>query len=107
MAKRGFPEVATVEGTDTPLGFRTLTVSTTAVGFGDASGGIPDGTRWIKFTVVAQPVRFRDDGTNPTAAVGYAMAAAYAEDYTADDLTKAKFIRSGGTDSTVEFRCYG
>lgn len=50
---------------DTPLGYTQITVSTTAVGLGT----IPPSARWAMI-LVSDEIRWRDDGTNPTASVG-------------------------------------
>jgi hypothetical protein len=43
--------------------------------FGSAAGaGIPNGTQRILIQCAAQAIRWRDDGTAPTAAVGYPLA---------------------------------
>lgn len=53
-----------------PLGFCPLSVSGTAVAISTCSGGVPPKTTWVAISVEAQAVRWRDDGTNPTATVG-------------------------------------
>ena len=53
-----------------PLGYRQLDVSTTAVSLSDATGGIPSGACRAVVNVEANSIRWRDDGTDPTASVG-------------------------------------
>lgn len=49
-----------------PLGF----VQMTSLGSAIALADIPDGAQRAHITVEAQNVRLRDDGTNPTTAIG-------------------------------------
>lgn len=49
-----------------PLGYQQVAVSTTAVGLTLPSGVV----RMAVITVEDNPIRFRDDGTNPSSTVG-------------------------------------
>lgn len=86
-----------------PLKFESVTVSTTAIALN------PPTTDWVDYTIISvetNGVRWRDDGTDPTAAVGHPEAAA-ARLYYEGDPKKIKFIRSGGADATLRVSYYG
>jgi hypothetical protein len=53
-----------------PLGYRQLAVSTSSVALASATGGIPHGATRAVVDVEANDIRWRDDGTAPTASVG-------------------------------------
>ena len=86
-----------------PKGYQQLTVSTTAVGL-----TVPVGATRAVVKVIAQPVRYRDDGTAPTSAAGYPLVAN--ETFEVDGISTlgaAKFIRSAASDATLEILYYG
>lgn len=56
--------------TTKPLGYRQIAVSTSAVALASATGGIPKGAQRAVIDVEANDIRWRDDGTAPTASVG-------------------------------------
>jgi hypothetical protein len=63
-------------GTVTPLGFETITVSSTAIGFTTASISPAGRSASVAVGYVATgAIRYRDDGVDPTAAVGMPIAA--------------------------------
>lgn len=53
---------------------------------------IPDGTALILVTPETQAVRWRADGTNPTASVGYPLAVGVEARFTLKQLSALKFI---------------
>lgn len=53
---------------------------------------IPSGCTMALIQPEAQAVRWRDDGTDPTASVGYPLAVGTELQYTAAQLSKVKFI---------------
>lgn len=57
-------------GYDKPLGYSQI-LCATATGLGT----VPDGTKMAVIIPETQNVRFRDDGTNPTASVGMLLTA--------------------------------
>ena len=62
-------------GTLIPMGFETITVSSTAVGF--TAGTIRSGTSVATYAVgyvAADNIRYRDDAVDPTASVGMLVA---------------------------------
>lgn len=55
---------------------------------------VPRGAKWALIVPTAQAVRWRDDGTAPTASAGMPLAADSYFNYTASDLSKIKFIEA-------------
>lgn len=77
--------------TVTPLGFQSLSVGSTAVGL-----TVPAGATMARVNVGTGTVLYRDDGTAPTATVGFPVAGVQSFDY-AGDLSAIKFIASSTT----------
>lgn len=79
--------------------FEALAVSTTAVGFTAATY---DDARTAICTVEGAVVRFRSDGTDPTATVGFILKPGdVLELESPDELRKTKFISKDGATATV------
>lgn len=70
----------------TPLGYQQITSDSAATGL-----TVPSGAKEAVITIEAQAVRYRDDGTNPTATVGQPLAVGATLDYTGT-LSAIKFI---------------
>lgn len=70
-------KVETVAGTDTPKGYQQITTVSASVGL-----TVPDGCRWALIRAETQNVRWRDDGTPPTATVGTELLVGEALGYT-------------------------
>lgn len=86
-----------------PLGYQQVTVADTAIGL-----TVPANTIRAVVGVEAQPLRYRDDGTNPSATVGFLLAAgAIVELNNKEAIAKFKAIRSGGTSATLNVLYYG
>lgn len=91
------------------IGHEQLTVSTTAVGLTPPTGLRP---RHALISIQTNAIRWRADGTDPTASIGIPKAAATEIDLTdpmgdyAGFLSKAKFIRSGGADATLDIQYF-
>jgi len=83
----------------TPLGFQQVAVSSSAVGFTP-----PTGAKWCLFAVESNAVRWRDDGTNPTASVGFPADSGERIAYSGT-LTAIKFIRQSA-DATLDVACF-
>lgn len=84
-----------------PRGYQQLTVSSTAV-----SLTIPAGKR-VTFALVrcsTANVRYRDDGTDPTATVGEPLLAGEVLEYDAN-VAAVKFIRQSA-DATLDISYY-
>lgn len=88
--------------------FETITVSNVAIGFTaskilqNESGGFKRRCTKALFTVETNSIRFRMDGTAPTATVGHLMAAGDSFLVTGDvNIPNMKLIRQGGADGTV------
>jgi hypothetical protein len=58
-----------------PLGYCQLTTLDSATNFSACSGGVPAGANVAWISVGSQAIRYRDDGTSPTASVGFPIAA--------------------------------
>lgn len=90
------------------IGFEALTVSTAAVALTGVSGSRP--TK-VRIHVLTADVRFRADGTDPTATVGTLARAGSTIDQLEHDwrqwIENVKFIRTGGADATLEVEYFG
>jgi hypothetical protein len=89
--------------------FFSLTVSTTAVTIPNAALN-PAGQLQINhcsLTLETAQVRYRWDGTAPTAAVGQLLAVGGSimiESH--EDASRIQFIRQGGSDGTIQGHCW-
>lgn len=84
-----------------PKGYQQLVVSSTAVGL-----TVPAGASRAVIRCEAQPIRFRDDGTNPTSSVGFPKVATNEFELFGNAMRAARFIRSGASDATLEVLYY-
>jgi hypothetical protein len=75
------------------LGYTQVTVLTSAVGVGT----IPAGTENVLLQAETQDVRYRDDGTPPTAAIGMILAAKTMYSFTVAEIARMSFIESAAT----------
>lgn len=92
-------------GLNSPLravGFESVTVGETAVGL-----TIPASAEMAMGVLETSPVRYRDDGTNPTATVGVLVATGSTVVICSRSLTPIKFIRSDASDGTLQVMYYG
>jgi hypothetical protein len=78
---------------DRPLGYFQLTGIAAATRLG-AVTVIPSGTSLVVMRAEAQVVRYRDDGTNPTATVGMRMPIDQEIRYTGDNPGELRFIET-------------
>jgi len=83
--------------TVTPLGNCQLTSLAAATGLASCSGGIPATSTTAQIQCESQAVRFRDDGTNPTASVGQPLLVGQPMLYKPSDLTLIKFIQQAAS----------
>ncbi len=68
---------------------------------------VPAGTVVALITTEAQAVRWRDDGTDPTAAIGYPLPTSAELQYTAvKSIANLKFIQQAAT-ATLNIAYYG
>lgn len=86
--------------TITPLGFDSLAVGSTAV-----SLTVPTGATMARISVPTGTVLYRDDGTAPTATVGFSVTGPTTFDY-AGDLSAIEFIASGSDAVTLSILFY-
>lgn len=99
---------------ESPAGdFESLTVSTAALGVTasklliNQEGGFRKRAVKAFITVESQPVRFRIDGTDPTAAVGHPLAAGDSISIEGEqNVSRLRLIRSGASDATVQVTLY-
>ncbi len=75
----------------TPRGYEQIASLAAAAGL-----TVPAGAKRALITPEAQAVRWRDDGTNPTGAVGMTLAVGATLDYRGD-LAAIKFIESAAS----------
>lgn len=83
-----------IDGSRVPMGYQQITSLSAAVALTVPTAG--PGSAPARMAIIqaeAQIVRWRDDGTNPTASVGMTIAAADTLIYTGD-LTAIKFIEA-------------
>lgn len=88
-----------------PKGYQSVTVSTVAIKL-----TMPDtpGYTLANYAVIrvsGAGVRYRDDGTVPTATVGMPLASGETLIYDGD-LEALTFIRSASSDATLDVLCY-
>lgn len=67
------------ETSGTPMGYQQITSLGTATGL-----TVPTGARWAVLQAEAQTLRWRDDGTSPTATVGMPLEVADEHVYKGD-----------------------
>ena len=82
------------------VGDEAVTVSTVAIGITAASGAIA-----AMITNGAEAIRMR--GGTPTASVGHYINPYSVLDLYQDDMADVKFIRVGGSDSTIHVTYFG
>lgn len=83
-----------------PLGFQQITDLSSAVGL-----TVPPGTTFALITCSGQAVRFRDDGTDPTDAIGVLMPTGVAAFEYSGALSAIKFIETASA-ATLEILYY-
>lgn len=83
-----------------PLGYEQITGLNTV-----KSLTVPQGTSLVLITTTSQQVRWRDDGTNPTASVGYPLPAGGELVYTGAPGA-LRFIESAAS-ATLDVVYYG
>lgn len=91
-----------------PLGHAQITVSTTGSTLDTFIGGagVPRGASCVVISTPAtNQVRFRDDGTAPTSAIGILLPASSIYEYKGN-LEAIRFIRSGGADAVLDLAFY-
>lgn len=89
--------------------FESISVSSSAIGFTTATWSNPttgSAARMALVTIETNPVRWRADGTNPTASVGHLLGAGDGvKVWGATDITSIRFIATGG-DATARVTYY-
>jgi len=87
-------------GVDASTLVSTATFGTSAV------AGIPSGTTHLLITCAAQAIRWRDDGTAPTAAIGYPLAIGTELVYAGSAMGQLRLI-SQAAGAVVNIVAYG
>jgi hypothetical protein len=83
------------------VGFEQITVSTSALSPTVAT--VTGRAKMAVFLVVSEPLRWRSDGTAPTASAGFPIKAdGHVVVVGHSNIINSSFIRSGGTDATLE-----
>jgi len=85
------------------LGYCQLTSISSATPLSSCTNGIPAGTGFIEVCVETANVRYRDDGTNPTASVGMPVASGTCFPYAAAIGAIAFIAQSGSPIVNVSF----
>jgi hypothetical protein len=83
-----------------PLGYQQYTSLSAATGLSP----IPAGTIYIVVTVESAGIRWRDDGTNPTASVGMPVSSGASFSYTAN-FAAIKFIQQSASATIDVYYC--
>jgi hypothetical protein len=78
---QSFPQTVRIGGQYTSLGYCQLTSLGSAVGLSTCSGGIPTGSLFVELCSETVALRYRDDGTPPTASVGMPINASMCFQY--------------------------
>lgn len=92
-----------------PKGFRQQTVSSTALGLADFSGGIPQGVTYALIIVQTNAVRWRDDSVAPTTTVGMLNSSSVNREielFSNEQMRNFRIIRDGATDAVVSVAYY-
>ncbi len=88
------PPVTIYAGKIKPLGYCQLTSLAASTQLTACTGGIPAGASVADVIIETQSVRYRDDGTAPTATVGMLIAAGGEKVFTETDLSALRFIQT-------------
>lgn len=75
-----------------PLGYGQIVALAGPKGLDNVTGGIPTGSHMVVLQAEAQNIRWRDDGTDPTATVGMRLLTTQHPYDFHGDLTQIKFI---------------
>lgn len=86
-----------------PLGYCQLTATGTAALISTCSGGVPARTVWAVLCVETANIRWRDDGTNPTASVGMPATAGQCIYYSGTMSAFAIISQSGSPVVNISF----
>jgi len=79
------------------LGYGQLTSLAAAVAVSTVTGGIPKGTETVLLQAETQDVRYRDDGTVPTASVGRILAAKTLYEFTVAQIARMNVIEAAAS----------
>lgn len=92
------------------LGYGQLTALSAAVAVSTATiggtAGIPAGTDTVLLQAESQNVRYRDDGTDPTATVGMQLIANTVYEFHVSQIARMKIIEATAS-AKLNILCYG
>jgi hypothetical protein len=88
------PGTVVIGGGATPLGYQQISAATLAASTGLT---IPAGATIALVQIDTAPVRWRDDGTAPTASIGMQIAAAGSLAFGGASLFAVRFIAASGS----------
>jgi hypothetical protein len=86
-------------------GYESLTVSSVAVGLASAPTGYGGNQASCVLTLETAPIRFRMDGTAPTALIGHIMAPGATLKLQGEQIAKFKAIQLNTVDATIRATC--
>lgn len=86
-----------------PLGYCQLTSVASSTLVSSCSGGIPARTVWAVICIETAGIRWRDDGTAPTASVGMPIAATQCFNYSSTFATLRVIAQSGSPVVNISF----
>jgi hypothetical protein len=86
-----------------PLGYCQLTSVSSSTLVSSCSGGIPARTAWAVLCVDTAAIRWRDDGTAPTASVGMPVAAGQCFYYSGTFSTLRVIAQTGSPVVNISF----
>lgn len=84
------------------LGYTQITNLSAAVGVGT----VPAGTETVLLQAQTQNVRYRDDGTDPTATVGMILVALTMYEFTVAQIARMKFFEAAAS-AVLNISFYG
>jgi hypothetical protein len=88
------------------LGYSQITNLTAAVTLSGAGITIPRGAETLLLQAEAQIVRYRDDGTAPTAAIGMQLIVGTMYEFTISEIANMQFIQATAS-ATLNISFYG
>lgn len=86
-----------------PLGYCQLTSVSSATAISSCSGGIPARAAWAVLCVDTAAIRWRDDGTAPTASVGMPVASGQCFYYSGTFSTLRVIAQTGSPVVNISF----
>lgn len=99
------PPTTIIAGRVKSLGYCQITSLASATNFAAAApagcGGVPAGANFVDIIVEGNGIRYRTDGTAPTAAVGMPLGAGTDKNFALSNLGAMQFIQQAATPTTA------